>query len=386
MNKTSRIEYSGGGSSLALLLFCTVTVFGGTSAQAAVLDGMLTGVEESIAEHVAKKGEKLKTGNFYTAEKPNAHGPIGMMGDHTHDKGEVMFTYRYMQMFMEGNRNGTDDLSDAAVRGQGYAVVPTKMTMQMHMFGAMHGLTDTVTVTVMVPYILNSMDHIAGMPLGAVNFTTRSEGVGDIRFGSLWRLWAVEAPSIGAHRFHFNFTLSVPTGDIEPTDSTPAGGPNTRLPYPMHLGSGTVDVYPGLTYGGEMGKASWLVQAIGTIRTGRNYNGFNKGNAYEVNVAGGYEFTRWLSGSTRLSWNDWANYNGLDSTISSPPIIVPTADPNRRGGQRLDILGGINILFPEFMGFENRLAVEGGAPIYQWLRGPQLETDWIITVGWQSIY
>ncbi len=376
-----------------IILVCflfSMTWVGTQGGHAALLDGLFDDVEESLAERLVKKGEKLTTGNFYTDDKPNAHGPIGMMGDHTHEAGEMMFSYRLMHMFMEGNRYGTNRLTNDEVIGQGsvpsgYLVVPESMRMWMHMFGFMYGWNDTVTLTVMVPYLNNSMNHV--MRNGR-KFTTRSEGFGDIRFGSLWRLWAVEAPSIGGHRFHLNLSLSVPTGDIEPTDRTPMG-PNTRLPYPMHLGSGTFDFYPGITYGGEMGRASWGVQAIGTLRTGKNSNDFSKGDAYTVNVHGAYEIMpNWLSSSVRLSWNHWEAYDGADPAIGTTMNqmrIVQTAFPSLLGGQRLDILFGVNALFPDFMGLENRLAVEGGLPVYQYLDG-QLETDSIVTFGWQAVY
>jgi hypothetical protein len=362
---------------MIVLLICFATI---GQTQAALLEGVMSEWEELIAGKVAEKGEKLITGNFYTAEKPNAHGPIGMMGEHTHDKGEVMFSYRYMHMFMQETRNGTNTVTDAQGRALvGSMVSPTSMRMEMHMFGAMYGVNDTLTLSVMVPYLRNSMNHVNA---AQVKFTTRSEGVGDIRLGSLWRLWAVEAPSIGAHRFHLNFSISVPTGDIEPTDRVGTNN-NFRLPYPMHLGSGTVDFYPGLTYGGEKGRASWGFQSIGTIRTSSNSNGFSKGDALEVNIFGAYEIIkRWLSGSLRFDYNRWEDYDGRDPAIA---MTVQTAFPNRLGGERLDILGGVNLLLPEFMGFETRLAVEGGVPVYQWLQG-QLETDSIVTVGWQGVY
>ena len=34
---------------------------------------------------------------------PDAHAPIGVMGDHTHAQGEWMFSYRFMHMSMEDN-------------------------------------------------------------------------------------------------------------------------------------------------------------------------------------------------------------------------------------------------------------------------------------------
>ncbi len=90
-----------------------------------------------------------------------------------------------------------------------------------------------------------------------------------------------------------------------------------------------------------------------------------------------------MSTSLRFEWQKWGNYDGADPNI--PALPVPTVDPNRRGGQRLDTLGGVNILLPEWMGLENRLAVEGGVPIYQRLDGPQLKTDWTLFIGWQLI-
>ena len=376
-----------------VLVFGTILFLSATlnKTHAALLDGAMSGWEESIASHLVKKGEKLATGNFYTAEKPNAHGPIGQMGDHTHEKGEFMWSYRYMNMFMKETRNGTNRVSDAVGRGLvGSSISPLSMEMEMHMFGAMYGVNGTLTMMVMVPYLRNSMriTHSNGTA-----FTTRSEGVGDVKVGSLWRLWAVEAPSIGAHRFHLNFSISFPSGDIEPTDRTPLMGGNDdmALPYPMHLGSGSVDLYPGFTYGGEKGRASWGFQAIGSIRTHDNRNSYRKGDAVDLNVYGAYEIVPTLaSGSLRFAYKYWGDYSGADSRITKN---VQTAYPEKLGGERLDLLVGVNFLLPEFLeyfhpefkGFETRFAFEGGVPIYQWLQG-QLETDSVVTFGWQGVY
>lgn len=47
----------------------------------------------------------------WVGARPDGHAPIGVMGDHTHKTGEWMFSYRYMQMHMDGNRDGTDHFS-----------------------------------------------------------------------------------------------------------------------------------------------------------------------------------------------------------------------------------------------------------------------------------
>ena len=44
------------------------------------------------------------------------HGPIGVMGDHRHNKGEWMVSYRYMHMDMQGVQIGTSDADPEGVR------------------------------------------------------------------------------------------------------------------------------------------------------------------------------------------------------------------------------------------------------------------------------
>lgn len=41
--------------------------------------------------------------NQWTSSRPDGHAPISVMGDHYHKKGELMFSYRFMPMWMEGN-------------------------------------------------------------------------------------------------------------------------------------------------------------------------------------------------------------------------------------------------------------------------------------------
>lgn len=369
------------------IVVCAVAGYGVTGtinqASGALLDGLMGSVEESLGKRAQGKGEQLIIGNFYQAERPDSHAPIGVMGDHTHNKGEFMFTYRYMRMFMNGNRDGTNNVSASNVLGS-YVVTPLQMTTQMHMFSAMYGLNDTVTLMAMLPYVMKSMDH---RNRAGVKFTTNASGFGDTKLGALWRLYAFETPSIGAHRFHLNTGVSLPTGDINPTDNTPLGN-NSLLPYPMRLGSGTVDLLPGLTYTGVLNDVTWGFQALGTVRLGENQQGYTEGNRYQINSWGAYRWVEWVSTSVRFNWQQWGNIRGRDrqlQTTIGPNNLVQTADPNLQGGKRLDLMGGFNILFPEFMGLENHLNVEAGAPIYQNLDGPQLKQSWSFWAGWQIV-
>lgn len=64
---------------------------------------------------------------------------------------------------------------------------------------------------------------------------------------------------------------------------------------------------------------------------------------------------------------------------------MPCADPKLQGGDRLDLLLGLNFYVPEGPTLikGQRLFAEFGLPVYQDLDGPQLETDWVLWLGWQ---
>ena len=373
-----------------VLLLVVVTLGAGFGqAQAALLDGLFSDLEEGWAEDAAEKGETLTIGDFYQAEVPDAHGPIGTMANHTHNFGEFMFSYRYMNMFMKGTLNGTDGISDQNVvrptqaGGEGFLVTPTDMTMQMHMFSGMWGMTDTLTWMLMVPYIENDMNHLTRR---GGTFRTSSNGIGDVRLVSLWRLYAIESQSIGAHKAHVNFGVGFPTGSIDAEDQTPLG--RTTLPYPMQLGSGTFSIVPSLAYLWGKGDFSTGIMPKGFVYLGENSQDYAVGNRFVLNSWGAYRAADWISLSVRLNYEWWANYRGADPRFDQAVAnnLVYTVFPNLRGGERLDMLGGANVLFPEFMGYETRLAVEYGQPIYQNLEGPQLATDHVLWLGFQLVH
>ncbi|MEL7333687.1 MAG: transporter [Cyanobacteria bacterium J06560_2] len=279
-----------------------------------------------------------------------------------------------MYMDMDGNRNGTDSLSTADVL-EGFMVTPVRMTMQMHMLGAMYAPTDDLTLMTMLPYITKEMDHLTRM---GGEFTTTSEGIGDIQVGGLYTIL-----DRNRQRVHINLGLSLPTGSIEERDATPMG-PNQILPYPMQIGSGTVDLQPGITYLGQLGRWSWGSQAKGVIRLGENSNGYRQGNQLMLTGWGARSWTDWFSTSLRLNGRTWGNYGGEDSRLN--PAVIPTADPDLRAGTQLDVGLGLNFYVPEGDLQGLRLATEFNLPIYRSLSGPQLETDFSATAGLQYAF
>lgn len=339
--------------------------------------------------------------------RADGHAPIGVMGDHMHKAGEWMLSYRYMRMGMEGNRIGTDEVSPEYIvntvpnrffgmpmQPPTLRVVPTEMTMDMHMFGAMYAPTNWLTLMAMANYISKDMTHITfeAMPGadGEIDriggFTTRSEGFGDTTLTALVRL--LDKPRVDGHdHVHINLGLSLPTGSITERDDvfTPMGMTTTlRLPYAMQLGSGTFDLLPGITYTGRKGDFSWGAQYRATIRLeDENDEGYRLGNIHEATAWIAYQWEPWISTSLRIAGSTQGDIKGIDPEIMAP---VQTADPANYGGDRVSLLAGINLVGQEGDLRGHRLAFEIGAPIYEDLNGPQMETDWTFTVGWQKAW
>jgi len=327
-----------------------------------------------------------------------AHGPVGVMGDHTHATGEVMFSYRFKRMEMSGNRDGNNSLGDNTIvttvpnrffgaPGQPptLRIVPDEMSMEMHMVGAMYAPSDIVTLMVMGMYMEKEMTltTFAGGAGTTVRgqFVTSASGLGDTSVAALVRLEEGEG-----YQIHANLGLSLPTGSITETGQilAPNGAtPTVRLPYTMQLGSGTYDFKPGLTYNGYDANLGWGAQWQSTVRLGENGQGYSLGDSHELNGWVAYQFQPWISVSGRLNARSDGKIDGIDTFISGP---VQTADPDNYGGKRLDASIGVNLVAQEGYLRGHRLAVEFGAPVYENLNGPQMETDYWFTVGWQKAF
>jgi hypothetical protein len=323
--------------------------------------------------------------------RPDDHAPIGVMADHYHEAGEWMVSYRYMRMDMEGNRRGTDSIAPDTIAttipnrffGQPMQpptlrAVPTEMSMDMHMLGAMYAPTDRVTLMAMVNYLIKDMDHLtyAG-PTGSEilgEFTTRTEGLGDASISALVRLHEQ-----AGQRLHLQAGVSVPLGSIDEQDQilTPMGmRPSPRLPYPMQLGSGTWDPIIGLTWSRLGERISGGVQWRSVFRVHDNDEDYRLGDEHRLTGWLAWRFAEHVSASLRLEGLRRGNISGQDPAIVAP---VQTADPDRQGIERWSLGLGVNWI----IGGGHRLAAEWLTPIHQDLDGPQLETDDTVTLGWQ---
>jgi hypothetical protein len=256
-------------------------------------------------------------------------------------------------------------------------VTPTEMPMQMHMLGAMYAPTDALTLMASVPFVSSEMDHLTRM---GGTFTTSSSGIGDVKLTALYVFARPERV-----RFHAHLGVSLPTGSIDEQDVTPASmGNEVRLPYPMQIGSGTVDVLPAVTYLGQTDALSWGAQVGGTIRLGENSNEYRFGNVAQGTLWGAFKVNEYMSVSARTEAKTWSDVEGADPALN--PTMVPTARPDLRAGTRLDFGLGVNFFMPRGALHNLRVGVEALGPIYQNLDGPQLEVNAMIQVGVQYAF
>ncbi|MEM7205767.1 MAG: transporter [Planctomycetota bacterium] len=295
--------------------------------------------------------------------------PIGVMGDHLHRAGDWMFSYRYTLMYMDGNRDGSDSVSNGDVLGS-FMVSPKRMTMQMHMFGAMYGFTDNITGMIMLPFVVKEMSHVTRM---GANFTTRTQGMGDVKVKGMFGLWNNDSQHL-----HADLGVSLPTGSVNENDDTPMG-PSSPLPYPMQLGSGTFDLLFGGTYGSRINDdLSWGAQAGYTLRLGRNSADYSFGDRANATAWTTYSWTQRFNSSVRFDYQYWANINGRDNRLN--PMMVPTARTDLRAGQRVDLLVGTSFYTTDNPHKGVQIGLEVGFPLFQHLDGPQLGTDFLASL------
>ena len=292
--------------------------------------------------------------------------PIGIMGHHMHPQGEWMVSYSYMQMDMEGFRDGTDRVATPLV---GYAVTPTGMDMDMHMLGAMYGYSDKLTLMAMLPVVSTSMDMTMNMT--SAQFTTNASGVGDLKLTALFQTGNHWVSSVG---------LNLPTGSIDETDATPTN-PDMQLPYPMQLGSGSYEISLGTTYIKMYGNNSWGNKADVIVRLNDNDRDYKLGNSVAISSWYSYGVTDKSTVSARLKLSDWGNISGEDADLAGMVAMnmSPMVFANLRAGTRADVLLGYNYQLTQAV----LVGLEVGVPVYQNLDGPQMETDLTLQAGVQ---
>jgi nitrous oxide reductase accessory protein NosL len=360
--------------------------------------GKVTTFDEAMtaaAQELTGDGEKPHDHNAHSGHAGHNMGAGANMlfnpgfGDdiyQAHPAGMWMVNYKFMHMNMSGLRAGSSDIDQSNVgykRGKpyNYMMIPTGMTMDMHMMMVMYGITNKLTVMAMADYLENKMDMVMDMGPGKMisnEAPMRTSGFGDTELRGIYKIGKTLVGSLG---------LGLPTGDINQT--TVMMRKEYRAPYDMQLGSGTYDLKPALTYTDLSADAKWNwgAQAGYTYHMGKNDNDYSLGDSLKVTSWLQRAFgpaTSWL----RLAYSDAGRINGKDPEIDklNHPLTgmgapTPDADPANYGGQRLDAMLGVSFTKGPFS-----IGIEGGVPLYQYLNGLQMKTTWFLNAGVQVMF
>lgn len=333
----------------------------------------------AASELIVRGNDSIKEG------RPDTHAPAHLLGDHVHHTGEWMVEYKYTQMYMDGNRTGTTRLTDLEAlnyKGVGmppaaFGATPTQMTMDMHMLHIMYGVNDNVTAYIMPMWMSNTMDHARRPGFPNNNFTVNNSGFSDLGFGALWRIYEGCTDDL-----ILNIGFTAPTGDIDNTTAVPTGVPD-EFPYPMRLGSGTWNARPGITYKQYWERSSLGLQFQTDLPMGLNDARYRRGNEYRANAWYAHLFgcEDQFAATFRVEGLWRSNYVGADTRFNIPGLIS-TIDPDMRGGELLNFGYGLIWKLPG----GGRLNAELTHPIYQRLRGVQLETDWTLAASYSKAF
>lgn len=318
-------------------------------------------------------------------QNADSHGPISLGADHTHSIGEVMFSYKFGSMKMYDTVNGNNYLSadeilkspNGASDSSGtYMNAPIKMQMEKHMFGAMYAPTQKITLMAMIDYQLKKMKQKRMPMAGGTLFEVNSEGIGDLKVGSLFKL--VDKKKL---KIHYGLGISIPTGSIDERGATPASN-SARLGYGMQNGTGTNDFFF-LTNGIyninkiKLGSQIYYKKHLGSV----NKNKYKYGDHFRLNLWVSYRYFINLSQSLKLVYEKKNEMIGSDNEMN--PRMSPVLDFGNHGSQKIILGTGINFVNHSKFLKNNRLALEILKPIYYNLKGIQMTESYKFILGWQ---
>lgn len=302
--------------------------------------------------------------------RPDSDAPFGVTADRLVEKGHLVVGYRFTRATLRGYRVEDHPVETDSVL-LSYPEAADRRTRETHEFSVRVAPSRRLTLSATVPLMSLETEHKTA---GGQPFATSASGLGDVSADVLF-----EALGWSRQQLLLLFRASLPTGAIDVTDATPAGGAATLLPYPMQLGTGTVDLRPGVAYVGQNNSASWGVQLQMMFRLGDNDRGYHWGNGGMLTAWLAGRWADWISSSMRVEFRRSQTIQGADAGMDA--AVTPEADPLLQGGTQADGMLGTNIRIPGgFLG-GTRIGVEFTLPMYVSLHGPQLRDRGVVTVG-----
>ena len=331
----------------------------------------LTKSGDSISSVFIVKGMKGMKGMMMSMNRPDYVFPVGVKGGKNMMPKKLMFGYKFGTMDKDCCKNGTNSISNNDIQGLGYSMVPTDMSMDMHMFSAMYAVNGKFSIMAMLPYIEKemTMKMLTGMMAGNLH-STSSRGIGDLSIAGLYKL---------SDKSNFKLALSIPTGEFDEKDHNMSGVLKT-LPYPMQLGSGTYDITLGYSFQEVLDDWSYGFQVNALKRIDYNSEGWKLGDRRELSAWVAKPVSNSFSVSFGLDVENQENISGKSANRSNTTHLT-WAEYNH-SHLRVSSNIGVNYKFPKS---KSRIGIQCGTPIYRDVNGPQMEPDFKCNIGFSSM-
>ncbi len=306
----------------------------------------------------------LLVSNISFAGQHNA--PAGIMGDHTHKKGEFMMMYNAVHSQMKG-------LYDASVDDvlMEYDRAPQKMPMQMYMLGGMYGITDKFNIMLMGHYMEMDMTMVMGHGSHQHTHEHSSRGIGDTEITAMYQIFKDDTQNA-----QINIGLVLPTGNINKRYSD--HGTNKKADYMMQTGSGSHSLRPQVSWSFFENSYEVGTQAFSLIRLDTNKNGYKFGNTYNATTWVAKILGAGFSSSLRLEYSKTTNIKGVDSELM---LISPTANPKLYHRETINTYIGVN--YKNNFIPNGKVLLEVGVPAYQKLGNGMLKNKYSVNLGFQ---
>lgn len=283
-------------------------------------------------------------------------------------------------------RSGTESLTFQDVlfspgenrTAQNFPVVPTFIDQSAINLSATYYLSNKTALSVSVPYISQSTDHISSVP-GFDEFILKTKGIGDVAVSIAYG----EKLSKNGH-FSGVVGVKIPVGSIDETGDTPRNGTGTleRLPYTMQLGSGSIDLTGSLTYAHNIDSFRTGVNIKGTFRTERNKHDYRLGHNVGAAIFARYAKHPAFQPGVRLSARYIGRVGGGDRSLQVPgpfPFPASITDPGNYGGEKISAAATVKSCVDTMCKLS--FSADYRRPLYQHLNGVQPEERSSFSLG-----
>ena len=315
----------------------------------------------------------------WTADRPDANGPMGVFGVRTMAAGELDIQYHFSQMNYKGVYFGTDSLESGTVL-QLYENAPLTRSEIVHNVRIRFGVTDHLTFIARGGYAVLERETTTANTLIRVGVNE----VTDVEVGALYNVY-----SEGPYRLHFQAGAIIPTmiGNTTYGQTTPTT-PNAPLPYDMRTSGGTFGVTGAISGNVQNAVGSLGAQMRARINVGSNSaggDGYTLGDRFEANGWAAYNLNDNLAILAGIRWQNWDNISGADSRLD--PMVDPHNEGGMLAGQRVMLPVGANLVIPDASvvgGHE--LTLEAVYSMHHDYEGPQLGLDWGLNLGYRIAF